>query len=214
MLAAYHATFYADHTWQMHDRSTWSAGSWSLRLIGWLWVGVPIFFVISGYCIAASIDSLRRKPHSLRSYVRRRVRRIYPPLWIMLAIGVFFTLMIRELETVAAPCEQLPRLSEIPASSWIGNLTASESWLHRLTGQPGTSYVMPNTWTLCYEEQFYLVTGLLLAASASNFFRLTAFLTVATLLCRHLCRFHGIEIHGFFFDGNWLMFASGILAYH
>lgn len=214
MLAGYHSTFYADHLWQMHDRSTWSAGSWAIKLIGWLWVGVPMFFVISGYCIAASIDSLRRKPHSLRSYVVRRIRRIYPPLWIMLGIAVCFTLVFSAIESVESACEQLPKLSEFPLASWIGNLTASESWLHRLAGSENTSYLMPNTWTLCYEEQFYLVTGLILAASATRFFTLTAVVTATTFAVRHICRYHGIELHGFFFDGHWLMFASGILVYH
>ena len=213
MLAAYHSTFYAEYAWQMHDRSTWSVASWAVRLIGWLWVGVPMFFVISGYCIAASTDSLRRKPHSLRSYVVRRVRRIYPPLWIMLGLAVLFTMTIGAIEAVATNCQQIPQLSEFSLASWIGNLTASESWLHRLTGQENSTYLMPNTWTLCYEEQFYLVTGLLLAISGARFFRLAAVVTVLTLVCRHGFRAAGIEVHGFFFDGHWLMFAAGILVY-
>jgi peptidoglycan/LPS O-acetylase OafA/YrhL len=40
---------------------------------------VMVFFVISGYCIAASAESCRRNNVGPGGYVWRRVRRIYPP---------------------------------------------------------------------------------------------------------------------------------------
>lgn len=45
-----------------------------------LWLGVPMFFVISGYCIAATCDSSRRRDRSFAWYMQRRVRRIFPVL--------------------------------------------------------------------------------------------------------------------------------------
>lgn len=213
MLLSYHSIFYAERAWEMHDRSTWSAGSWAVRIIGWLWIGVPMFFVVSGYCIAGSVDSLRRKPCSLSSYFARRIRRIYPPLWIMLGLAVAFTATMNLIPSVAARCEQLPHLSTFPVMSWIGNITASESWLHQLSGAEQAVYLMPNTWTLCYEEQFYLVTGVILALSARRFFTAAGVITLLTLTARHAFRAAGLETQGFFFDGHWLMFAAGILVY-
>src|SRR5580704_14100421 len=40
---------------------------------------VMVFFVISGYCIAASTESCRRNQVGPGRYMWRRVRRIYPP---------------------------------------------------------------------------------------------------------------------------------------
>lgn len=214
MLLCHHAAFYADATWRPQDPSTWSAGSWSVRLIQWMWIGVPIFFVVSGYCIAGSVDSLRRRPQSLTNYFVRRFRRIYPPLWIMLATGLLFTMSMQAITLLNEKCNQLPRLSEFTPGDWLGNLTASESWLHQLSGSSTAKYLMPNTWTLCYEEQFYAVCGIMLLISARNFFSLSAVLTLLTLVSRHLCRWLEIESAGFFFDGHWLMFAAGILVYH
>src|SRR5436853_2184504 len=53
----------------------------AIHCLGW---GVPIFFVISGYCIAATVDSSRRKAKPARNFFARRFRRIYPPFWIFL----------------------------------------------------------------------------------------------------------------------------------
>ena len=82
MLVMYHGTFYASHSWKSSDPSTWTVGGLAINLLGRMWIGVPIFFVVSGYCIAASSDASRRRTHSLRTYFARRFRRIYPPLWI------------------------------------------------------------------------------------------------------------------------------------
>ncbi len=214
MLLCYHSIFYADRAWEMHDRSTWTAGSIAIRVIGWLWIGVPMFFVVSGYCIAGSIDSLRRKPTSIREYFARRIRRIYPPLWIMLGIAIAFTGLMNCIPSLAEKCEQLPRVAEYSIGTWIGNITASEAWLHRLTGATEATYVMPNSWTLCYEEQFYAVAGLILVCGAKRLFSAAAAVTILTLACRHVFRSMGIDTHGFFIDGHWLLFAAGILVYH
>lgn len=214
MLLCYHSIFYADRAWSMHDRSTWTAGSIAIRVIGWLWIGVPMFFVVSGYCIAGSIDSLRRKPTSIREYFARRIRRIYPPLWIMLGIAITFTGLMSLFPALATKCEQLPRVTEYSIGTWIGNFTASEAWLHRLTGATEATYVMPNSWTLCYEEQFYAIAGLILVCGAKRLFSAAALVTVLTLVARHVFRAMGIDTHGFFIDGHWLLFAAGILVYH
>src|SRR5688500_7182586 len=57
-----------------------------------MWLGVPIFFVISGYCIAATADSQRRRRgRPAMEYFLRRFRRIFPPYWAVLlgTVAVF-----------------------------------------------------------------------------------------------------------------------------
>lgn len=212
MLVFYHCTFYAAGEWRTLDPGTWSLGSLALNLLTRLWIGVPMFFVVSGYCIAASIDSLRKKPHSLTNYFIRRFRRIYPPLWAALALAVLFIAAISLWPEMAARCVQLPQLSDLSLRAWLGNITASESWLSTAAGvEP--SYLMKNTWTLCYEEQFYFVTGLLLFLSSKHFFRAAAVLTAVVFCARHALTALGVPVAGFFCDGHWLMFAMGMLVY-
>jgi peptidoglycan/LPS O-acetylase OafA/YrhL len=54
------------------------------------WIGVPLFFVISGYCIAASAS----RPQPFSDYFLRRLRRIFPPLWIFLGLTALIVLAI------------------------------------------------------------------------------------------------------------------------
>jgi peptidoglycan/LPS O-acetylase OafA/YrhL len=212
-LVLYHAGFYADHTWRLRDQSTWTLGGLAISCLDRMAVGVPIFFVVSGYCIAANIDSLRRRPHSLSQYFWRRFRRIYPPLWASYVLGIVVTLAVLIIsETAYQECVQLPRFDQFSVWNWIGNITASESWLpHLLDIKP--LFLLPNTWTLCYEEQFYAIAGLLLAVASRQFLTAAYVIAVAALVCRVLCGAAGIDIDGFFFDGHWIMFAAGILVY-
>lgn len=212
MLVLYHATFHGDYHFRLGDRSTWSWGGLPLFLIRYLWIGVPIFFVISGYCIAASVDSLRKRPFCWKEYCIRRVRRIYPPLWAMCGLAVAFTWTMTRIPTVRAECPQFCDLSALSVWQWAGNLLAAEAWRHNLVGgEP--AYLMANTWTLCYEEQFYIVTGVLLAFAPRRFFQATAWLTVAVIAARHVLGSGGLTQKGFFWDGHWVLFAAGILVY-
>src|SRR5262249_14317079 len=50
-----------------------------IAITRWGWTGVSIFFVISGYCIAASLDAERRRGGRASAFLIRRACRIYPP---------------------------------------------------------------------------------------------------------------------------------------
>ena len=54
------------------------------------WVGVPMFFVISGYCITAACENARVKGFNAWNYVKRRFRRIYPPYWAAMLLSAVF----------------------------------------------------------------------------------------------------------------------------
>ncbi|MFM2095956.1 MAG: hypothetical protein RIS70_3080 [Planctomycetota bacterium] len=211
-LVLYHAAFFCESSMRIGDSSTWSIGESLLYAVKKTWCGVPIFFVISGYCIAASLDSLRRKPHSLLNFFSRRMHRIYPPLWIASLVAVAWLFVGQRLWNMAGASEHLPYLSELTAAQWFGNFTATERWLHHFTGGD-VRYLMANTWTLCYEEQFYALAGLMLLLAPRRPLTLALVLSLVTLVGRHACRAMGVNIEGFFFDGHWLLFASGLLVY-
>jgi peptidoglycan/LPS O-acetylase OafA/YrhL len=212
MLVVYHATFYTDYQFQLDKPETWTWSGLPLNLASKAWIGVQMFFVISGYCIAASLDSLRRKPRSLTDYFLRRFRRIYPPLWIVCGLAIGFVMLVSLFPLVTSQCAQLPKLSEFSLWNWLGNFLAAESWLHHVSGRP-QHFLMPNTWTLCYEEQFYLVAGIILATAPRHMFGITALITLVVFLVRIAARQFHLDCSGFFWDGHWLMFAVGIFLY-
>jgi peptidoglycan/LPS O-acetylase OafA/YrhL len=108
---------------------------------------------------------------------------------------------------------QLPRWEDWSLWNWVGNVTASESWQHHVSGT-NVRYLMSNTWTLCYEEQFYAVVGLILMVATQRFFAASLVLCGVTLACRHIGRWQGLELAGWFFEGHWLLFAAGIFLYY
>ena len=129
---------------------------------------------------------------------------------IMAAIDVF---LFRGLLTNSiAPIER-PWGFDLP--QWIGNVTLTESWRYHLPfSDSPRDYIIGQAWTLCYEEQFYLVVGrradlrgaaVLLGRGGGHHRRHPAPGQVAPLA--------GLRFNGFFFDGYWIAFAMGILIY-
>src|SRR5207244_1662290 len=146
------------------------------------------FFVISGYCIAATADSSRRKSGASASYFRRRLRRILPPYWAALvftaAVLGLVTLLGRPDLVMTDPAidtGSIPRPAELTAAQWFGNLTLTETWRHYLFGDPELKLLGPS-WTLCYEEQFYVVCGVLLLVAPRRFFAGVGVVSLFTLL--------------------------------
>ena len=184
-----------------------------LQAFAQLSVGVPIFFVISGYCIAASADTTRLRGASVVTYFRRRFRRIYPPLWAAIVLGaLWFPLLdLGSLHLLSGEPWMQPRPWWFSPSQWLGNITLTESWRYHVAGGP-RGHFPGQAWTLCYEEQFYAIVGVLLLAPRL-LLRGTILVTAATLALFLTAPQAGWDLNGFFFDGSWLMFAAGVFVY-
>ncbi|MFL5065228.1 MAG: acyltransferase family protein [Xanthobacteraceae bacterium] len=123
-------------------------------------VGVDVFFVISGYLITGIIArEMARERFSLLGFYNRRVRRIFPALIVVLCA----TLVLGWLWMLPAPFEQLG--SDIFASAgFLANIA--------LLLQSGYFDVesakkpLLHLWSLGIEEQFYLAWPLLLMLAA------------------------------------------------
>ena len=176
------------------------------RVLAFGWLGVPMFFVISGYCIAATSDSAGRNKKSFSWYVQRRIRRIYPPYWICLiasALAITFGLVGPDIG----------KPSGLSLVHWIGNITLTETWLSRCV-EGSTAFVLKPAWTLCYEEQFYLVCGLTLFLGRARQFKALLVVTALVVPCCLMSWYTTGMAHGFFFDGLWLHFSAGLLVYY
>jgi peptidoglycan/LPS O-acetylase OafA/YrhL len=209
----HHATMYAHFGSETADAGSALAGE-VVAVTSVLWLGVPLFFVISGYCISATADATRRRGHPLTTYFIRRFRRIYPPYWAALVVLVVLTGVVDRFLAPGLWSDDyfgIPQPDSLTVWQWLGNLTLTEKWRWHLVGGPPQLF-HGLSWSLCYEEQFYAVVGLLLALAARRFFLGAAVATVLTMSISFLVPW--TKTHGFFFDGHWLGFAAGILVYY
>ena len=128
--------------------------------IDWIpggFLGVDLFFVISGYVITGLIlDSIARSGTlDLRAFYLSRIRRLLPAL---IAMIVFTTLFIG----VYAPETVRRFISDIPyvlTGSMNWSLVARQQDYFESIGRPP---LLQHTWSLAVEAQFYLIWPLVL----------------------------------------------------
>jgi len=124
-------------------------------------IGVDVFFVISGYLITGllQVEWEAQGRISLTNFFARRVRRLLPALLL-----ITVTTLVIGLLTMFP--QELPRLGK--SASALLFLSANIHFLSYSGGyfDPSTD-VMPflHTWSLSVEEQYYLVWPLLLLCS-------------------------------------------------
>src|SRR5262245_15783623 len=63
-------------------------------------LGVPMFFVISGYCLMASVRIARRDGDTVLSFLWRRSVRIFPAYWCSIAVVVAVPFVIEGLSAL------------------------------------------------------------------------------------------------------------------
>jgi peptidoglycan/LPS O-acetylase OafA/YrhL len=179
-----------------------------------LWIGVPIFYVISGYCIGAAADAHRRHQRPIHEFFVCRLRRIYLPYFVALALtgglAAVFDLVSAEhrLSEVG-----VPNPATLSAANWLGNLTLTEGLLSGLPGHVVRYQLLP-AWTLCHEVQFYAISGVFLLVAARNFFLAVGALTVLGVPAVAVAARVGFQLPpGCVLRGTWLMFAMGLAVY-
>lgn len=180
-------------------------------------IGTPLFFAMSGYCLAASVDSYRRRGESARSFLSRRLTRIFPSYW---AAFFFFVLVVAVLDLVGLErwhrgglSLELPSPGQMNLAQWIGNLTLTETWRGRFGG--GEELIFTRiAWSLCFQEQFYLVCFLILALFRDRFHVVLAAVTGFALLSAAIAYDTGF-FHLFigFLPAKWHEFAVGLAVY-
>lgn len=132
-----------------HAGATWMPGGF---------VGVDIFFVISGYLISSIIlREVQAGEFSFMRFYERRLRRIIPALLAMLLVTVAV------FQVIALP-DQAQGAAE---SALAALLSVSNFYFWRESGYfAPTAEFLPllHTWSLAVEEQFYLVFPIILIA--------------------------------------------------
>ena len=117
-------------------------------------LGVLLFFLISGYCIALTIEQRSSRP--ILSFWVRRFFRLYPPYWAALALVAL-----------------LMPVGNFSTWDWVSNLTM----VQQILGHP---YILGVAWTLFFELLFYVLASILIPLGA--FHRPMILLLVFSLL--------------------------------
>ena len=114
------------------------------------WIGVVIFFALSGFLITGGLWDSRSQPHWLRNFFARRALRILPLYFAALALALVLALLrgtplagLRHIALFALFLQNVPLLAE------------------RALNNP-SPLPLYHLWSLAVEEQFYLLWPLLL----------------------------------------------------
>lgn len=174
-------------------------------------IGVDIFFVISGYLITTILlGNLSSHGFSYRDFYARRVRRLFPALLAVLAATFAFgwyALLVDEFgqlgKHIAAGAGFVSNLAFWSESGYFDTATESKPLLH--------------LWSLAVEEQFYIVWPLLLGLAWRRHWNVLATLGAVAALSflLNVAGVHPWASATFYLPASrfWELAAGGLLAY-
>jgi len=151
------------------------------------YVGVDVFFVISGFLITGLIlKELRDKSFSVLGFWERRVRRIVPALFVVTLATVLLGYVFL-----------LPAEYKMLGSSvlWLSVISSNLFfWKNTNSYFGGTAEEMPllHTWSLSLEEQFYLIVPFVLLV----LFRVGKSRSIFWIICSFVILSCGLSIYG------------------
>jgi peptidoglycan/LPS O-acetylase OafA/YrhL len=178
-------------------------------------VGVDIFFVISGFLITKIIiREVEANRFSFTNFYIRRIRRIFPALFLVLFVSLILAILILTTEDMIWFAKTL-RYAAIQISNFL---------FQREVGYFDPAFEdMPllHTWSLAVEEQFHLiwpVTLLLLFKFKKNhnlpFYGLIVISTISLIFSEYLVN-HNQKVAFFSLPSRlWELGVGGILAFH
>jgi peptidoglycan/LPS O-acetylase OafA/YrhL len=169
----------------------------------WVWpvlrhgyLGVQLFFVLSGYCIVAAVYGMRGKDKPLRQFVIRRARRILPPYWwsillvVLLAVG-----------TMLFARKAWQEIFPLTSGDWLANALLLQGPLQT----PDLNLVY---WSLSIEIQFYvLMSFCLLSFRWTELYLIFVSIASARLLALQVAPSGSVLAY-------WPEFACGIAAFY
>jgi len=132
---------------------------WHYEMMPWGWAGVDVFFVLSGFLITGILFDTRNEPHKVKNFFIRRTLRIFP-----LYYGIFVVLLISEPFVHwqwglrwAAWALYLGNIVPHFHPYAFGGQRAFAEFALLPGGRQWGALHFGHFWTLCVEEQFYVV---------------------------------------------------------
>ena len=120
-------------------------------------IGVQFFFVLSGFLITYIIleEKNRTGQFNLKHFFARRILRIWPLYYLMILVAFLTPFITENLLHVATSAEGY-------APEWWKSLLFLENYKMMATGEHPNVSPLGVMWSLCIEEHFYIIWGLLL----------------------------------------------------
>lgn len=144
------------------------------RALSPLWVGVELFFVLSGYLIVSLLLRAKGSPEFFSDFYRRRFFRIVPLYALVLLVGA----IMAEVMLVPGAASGWVDLLQNQYDSWM-LLSLTHNFALAAAGNWGVSGAwLSVTWSLCVEEHFYLLVPLLVWLLSVRALRLLALAVV------------------------------------
>ena len=145
------------------------------------WVGVQLFFALSGFLITRILLRGKGERGWLRSFYARRLLRIVPLYYAFLMLVFFVAPHVSALQPLVGAG------AAAPAWYWLYLANWSQPFVDGPHG-------LPHVWSLCVEEQYYLVWPLVIAYVSERALTWIAAGTVVGALVARL------TLHAFFPD--------------
>ena len=122
------------------------------NVVFFLWVGVDLFFVLSGFLITGILLDTRGSARYFTTFYARRFLRIFPLYYLVLFLAFVVLPKFETVHPVLAGQAVLP--PQWPYWSYLTNFAIADGgWVHGWVDV---------AWTLAIEEQFYLVWPLVI----------------------------------------------------
>lgn len=196
--------FHGDHVTQL---SLFLGHSLSAIIFEYGNLGVPIFFVLSGFVMAVTTNKKIMGVLQSVKFMLRRFIRLSPPYYF----GIIVTLILLYVKTrFVEPTISLPDMKAIVAHVFY------------MQGFLGIKQINVVYWTLCYEIQFYLVFSLVIylasrfSQDSLNHFLVLIFFTMPGLLwlglVSELTPLQTYASHHLVFINYWYAFSAGAVV--
>jgi len=177
------------------------------------YVGVDIFFVISGYLITSNIlNEISRNQFSIVNFYERRARRILPALSIVLLFTSIAAFILMPAELLKSYSKSLVSVASFSSniffyltSGYFSTVSDEKPLLH--------------TWSLAVEEQYYIffpiMISVLWGVGKKNLFKLLVGLTLCSLFFSQYLSMRGAVDGNFYliFSRAWELLFGALIAF-
>jgi len=177
-----------------------SISSFYLKVL-YLFPGVPVFFIISGYLISASYE----RNNNLSAYFKNRVLRIFPGLWAC----IFITIIVISLTGISFFNKEV--------IAWLPAQLAGFIYTPHFLANYGFGSYNGSLWTIPIELQFYIllpVCYLLAPKSKATYWfygLLAIFIVLSIILSYSNFNPKITKLITYTFMPNFYMFLAGVI---
>ena len=147
--------------------------NWLIRVGQVGWVGVNLFFILSGFLITGILYDSKGQQFYFRNFYARRTLRVFPLYFGVLAIELSFLFTGRFFHIIHWTAGNVPRI-----------LWSQQVWYWTYTSNIAFSIFHVNPifqghfWSLAVEEQFYLIWPIIIFLTPNKRLLLTCFILI------------------------------------